>query len=200
MTEYSSSSTHTTTLKTTTQVNVSESTSTTRHPAVHTIYSTTSIHVKPLTTTHSTETTHSTTKTTSAASSATADPWLIRIYSDENCKGSHYPVQGNDEHVTNECLNLHGVLATSSSGDKPTCRWFPEDGDGEWKSCDESSLKSPQSWNVGSGSCAVSDDDTCKFDGYGQVYSSWDKKGCQNMKDSKFNPKTWAALQCSLKS
>jgi hypothetical protein len=139
------------------------------------------------------------TKTTSAASSATADPWLIRIYSDENCIGSHYAVQGYNEHVTNECLNLHGGLATSSSGDEPTCRGFPEDGDGEWKSCDESSLKSPQLWNVESGSCAVSDNDTCKSDGYGQVYS-WDKKGCQNMNDSKFNPKTRAALECSRKS
>lgn len=187
MTEHSSSPTHTATSKPTTQVSVSGSTITTQHPAVHTIYSTT---------TYSIETTHSRT-TTSAASSATAAPWLIRIYSDEHCKWPHYVVHDCNEHITNEYLYLYGHLATSSSGDKLTCRLFPEDRDGEWKSCDESSLKSPQSWKVESGNCTVSDNDTCKSDSYGQVHSSWDKKSCQNMKDSKFNTMT---LKFSLKS
>ncbi|GLI78013.1 hypothetical protein PoHVEF18_006310 [Penicillium ochrochloron] len=175
-----------------TQSSVSKSTSTGD--------STSSKHSTSTSTTDSTKTTQSMTKTTSTTTSATSDTWLIRIYSKENWKGAYYVVQGHNEHVTNECLNLHGRLSGLFDGDKPSCRWFPDDGSAGWEACDKSSLKSPQSWSVESGTCTVYDNDTCKSDGYGQVYSSWDKKGCENMKDSKWNPKTWAALECSIHS
>lgn len=198
-TKYSSVSTHTTSSKKSAQSSLSTSTS--KHSTTSTSHSTTT---HSTSTTHSKKTSqstnHSTTKTTSAASSPTSDPWIIRIYSKEDCKGAYYVVQGHNEHMTNECLNLHGGMSGLFSGDSPTCRWFPVDNNSGWKSCDESSLKSPQSWYVESGTCTVFDNDKCKSDGYGQVYSSWDKKGCENMKDSKWNPKTWAALECSIQS
>ncbi|KUI60668.1 Killer toxin subunits alpha/beta [Cytospora mali] len=139
-------------------------------------------------------TTTATATSTSAAASATAT-WTIAVYSDTDCSGDYYSLEGhNVDSTTDSCLVLRGGdLGTGVTGAGVSCRWFTDGGE-TWADCGTSTLTQPKSWRVKGGTCTAYDTDDCSSDGYEDAYTS--AQGCHNYESSLDDTETWVALQC----
>lgn len=135
-----------------------------------------------------------TTTTTSAAASATAT-WSIAIYSEADCAGDYYSLDGHNLESSSEtCLVLRGGdLTTDVSTSDVSCRWFT-DGGFQWDDCSSSDLTQPLSWRVVGGVCTAFDNDQCAADGAEDAYIPG--QGCHNYSADADDAQTWIALHC----
>ncbi|TFA97437.1 hypothetical protein CCMA1212_010831 [Trichoderma ghanense] len=131
--------------------------------------------------------------TTSAVPTPTAT-WTIAIYSEPDCAGDYYSLEGyNLDSPDDECLVLRGGGIPTTSNTSTTCRWFTNGGF-DWDDCSTSTLTQPLSWSVLGGVCTAYDTDTCTDDGNADAYDP--AQGCHNYSASNFDTKTWISLQC----
>ncbi|PTB65189.1 carbohydrate-binding module family 50 protein [Trichoderma citrinoviride] len=131
--------------------------------------------------------------TTSAGPTLTAS-WTIVIYSEPDCAGDYYSVEGyNLDSPDDECLVLRGGGIPTTSDTGTTCRWFTNGGF-DWDDCSTSTLTQPLSWSVLGGVCTAYDTDTCTDDGNADAYDP--AQGCHNHSASNLDTKTWVSLQC----
>lgn len=134
-----------------------------------------------------------TTTTTTTAASPTAT-WSIAIYSEEDCAGDYYSVEGHNlDGSSNTCLVLRDGLSSDVLSSGVSCRWFT-DGGFSWTDCDSSTLTQPLSWRVVGGVCTAYDNDSCSKDGYQDAYTPG--QGCHNYDASLDDTQTWIAMTC----
>ncbi|AEO66607.1 glycoside hydrolase family 18 protein [Thermothielavioides terrestris NRRL 8126] len=125
--------------------------------------------------------------TTTAAAPAPTKTWVwgIAIYSEPNCTGDYYSLEGhNVDSYTDQCLQLRGSLPMSSDTG-PSCRWFTGGG----TVC--------RGISIYGGACTAYDTLDCELNGHAQGYypDPWDA-GCHNYDESQFDTKTWVAVKC----
>lgn len=136
------------------------------------------------------------TTTTQTAPTPTAT-WRIGIYSDKDCSGDYYSLEGHNSGGTldNDCLVLRGGHLPQTSETGVSCRWFTKSG-GAWADCDSSPLTHPLSWQVIGGICTAYDNTECKLGiGGSNAYLA---QGCHNYGAGPWDdPATWLALKCS---
>jgi chitinase len=131
--------------------------------------------------------------TTSAAPTPTAT-WSIAIYSEVDCAGDYYVLDGNDiDSSDDQCLVLRDGNNPQKSSTGSSCQWFTNGGF-DWADCSTSNLTQPLSWSVLGGVCTVYDTNTCTDNGDAQAYAP--AQGCHNYNASNFDTKTWTSLQC----
>ncbi|KAI2730204.1 hypothetical protein CBS147332_2056 [Penicillium roqueforti] len=117
---------------------------------------TTTIKATKITTTTKQTTTQKT--TTQAAPKASASqyswtaPWEITLYSQANCQGDYYHLEGyNKEYLDDKgCLALHGGLNSKFTETGVICKWWTSNSL-TWTSCDASKLVKPESWLLKNG-------------------------------------------------
>ncbi|KAL6895403.1 glycoside hydrolase family 18 protein [Trichoderma longibrachiatum] len=111
------------------------------------------------------------TPTTTSASPTPTATWTIAIYSEPDCAGDYYSLEGyNIDSPDDECLVLRGGGIPTTSKTGTTCR------------C------------VLGGVCTAYDTDTCTDDGNADAYDP--AQGCHNYSASNLDTKTWISLQC----
>ncbi|KAL7802066.1 glycoside hydrolase family 18 protein [Trichoderma aethiopicum] len=134
------------------------------------------------------------TPTTTSASPTPTATWTIAIYSEPDCAGDYYSLEGyNLDSPDDECLVLRGGGIPTTSKTGTTCRWFTNGGF-DWHDCSTSTLTQPLSWSVLGGVCTAYDTDTCTDDGNADAYDP--AQGCHNYSASNLDTKTWISLQC----
>lgn len=135
-----------------------------------------------------------TTTTSPAAASATAT-WTLAVYSDADCSGDYYSVEGhNIDSSSDTCLVLQDSdLSTESITTGNSCRWFTDGGD-TWADCSSSTLTQPKSWRVVRGVCTAFDTTDCSSDGYKDAYTP--AEGCHNYDSDLDDTQMWLAVRC----
>ncbi|OTA05019.1 hypothetical protein A9Z42_0056530 [Trichoderma parareesei] len=131
--------------------------------------------------------------TTSAAPSPTAT-WTIAIYSEANCAGDYYVLEGHNlDDSSDQCLGIRAgdLPQTSTAGN--SCQWFTNGGNNR-TNCSAGTLTQPLSWSVLGGVCTAYDTSDCSNDGNAQAYDP--AEGCHNYSTSNNDLKTWVSLQC----
>lgn len=137
-----------------------------------------------------------TTTTTSKKSEETGNLWSIAVYSEANCEGDYYVVQGHNAHTNNKCLGIHSGISSDDTGTNTWCRHYTNGGFKN-TNCDKGPIQPFMSWHIKSGICTVYDSDTCSSNSLSQAYASWIKPGCNNA--DKWAPREFHALKCSHK-
>ncbi|KAJ5703414.1 glycoside hydrolase family 18 protein [Penicillium malachiteum] len=143
-----------------------------------------------------TTTTTATTTASSAPSATATASWSIAIYSENDCAGDYYVLQGyNEDSPSNTCLVINDLTTTFSSTGV-SCGWYTDGGE-TFTTCDKGTLTEPLSWIVvGPGAiCTVYSTDVCTSFG-DDAYDS--TEGCHNYSSSDDDAQTWMALKCGL--
>jgi hypothetical protein len=131
--------------------------------------------------------------TTASAPSATAT-WSITIYSDSDCSGDYYLVQGtNPESLDNPCAVIHSDLTQDYCAPGLSCRWHTLGG-GSWTSCDSGTLTHALSWQLHHGICTGYDNAQYTQDADSNAYTS--NQGCVNYDAGNYHSKNWVAVKC----
>lgn len=141
--------------------------------------------------------TPTTTATTSTASATPTKSWTIEIYSDTDCSGDYYVVEGYNYDGTDDlCLVIGDITATSSDTDV-SCGWYTYGGF-SYTTCDKRTLTKLLSWQLtGYGAiCTAFNTDTCSNNGYENAYTA--EEGCHNYSSDNFDTEVWLALKCGL--
>lgn len=124
-------------------------------------------------------------------------PWQIVLYSEKDCKGDYYHVQGyNDYYVEDDnerCTDLKEGLNSGWSETNVSCKWWT-DGGFNWAPCEAGTLEKPQSWTIKNAQCTVYSLEGCDcFDHFTKDYVSTD---CHN-RDS-WDPPKFRSMICML--
>ncbi|KAF3769408.1 hypothetical protein M406DRAFT_324927 [Cryphonectria parasitica EP155] len=104
---------------------------------------------------------------TSAAARATTT-WILAVYSDTDCSGDYYSLEGH---------NVDSTPLRRASG-SPTA----------------ATLTQPKSWSVVGGVCTAYDTTACSSDGTEDAYI--EAEGCHNYLSDDNDTQTWIAVQC----
>ncbi len=134
------------------------------------------------------------TTATAADPPAPTATWGLTVYSEPDCSGDYYSLQGyNKKTTTTQCLQLRsGLPQTSATG--PSCRWFTNGGR-VWGDCSAGWLTKPKSWRVRTGTCTAFSNNVCRLDSDSQAYT-W-AQGCHNS-DGDFDTEVWTAVSCGV--
>ncbi|KGO76574.1 Chitin-binding, type 1 [Penicillium italicum] len=135
----------------------------------------------------------STSTSTSTSKPKIVKPWSLTMYTEQNCKGDYYVLQGHNVGYSNTCLNLRGGLSSKVTDTDVSCKWFTNDGKSSTK-CDSSGLEKPQSWIVETGICTVYSVKDCKHDLFFNAYTPVPKHPCQNR--GKFDTPYFVSMNC----
>jgi chitinase len=141
--------------------------------------------------------TPTTTGTTSTASATPTKSWAIAIYSDTDCSGAYYLVEGyNYDGTDDPCLVIADITTTSSDTDVH-CGWYTNGGF-SYTTCGKGTLTKPLSWQLtGYGAiCTAYNTDTCSENRYQDSYTA--TEGCHNYSSGNFDTEVWVALKCGL--
>lgn len=134
------------------------------------------------------------TPTTTPAAPIPTATWTIAIYSEPNCAGDYYSLEGyNIDSSADQCLVLRGGDLPQTSNASTSCRWFTNGGF-SWDDCSTSTLTQPLSWSVLGGVCTAYDTNTCTDDGNADAYDP--TQGCHSYSASNLDIKTWISLRC----
>ncbi|KAJ5116285.1 hypothetical protein N7456_000633 [Penicillium angulare] len=151
------------------------------------------------TTTHSTSTTKSSstnTKTSSDASSTNSVTWIATIYSEANCEGDYYVLQGTNTSPS-KCLDISGGNIPSASSDtEPWCRWYT-DGGLSWTSCDQSTITTPGSFWFTLAECTIYNNTDCDSAGDSGIFGSEYGLTCVPTEMINFAPRDWISMTCN---
>lgn len=155
---------------------------------------TTSTTKKATATTTTTTTTNKSKTKTSSNAEETSGPWSISIYSEEDCEGDYYLVEGHNPHTTRECISIHSGIKSTYTGAGTWCQWYT-DGGFNHTDCDDGPNLEVKSWHITTGICTVYDTETCEPNGLSQAYASWIRSGCNNADN--WSPEHFGGLKCS---
>ncbi|KAJ5374569.1 Rhomboid protein 2 [Penicillium concentricum] len=123
-------------------------------------------------------------------------PWEITMYSERNCEGDYYHLEGYNKKFLDDkgCLAVRGGLNSQYTETGVTCKWWTDNGF-TWKSCDAGTLKKPESWVLKNGYCSVFSTDDCDCSDGWKTYHQ--PQGCYNATEKVWTPQ-WESLQCSI--
>ncbi|GIC84384.1 uncharacterized protein Aud_000200 [Aspergillus udagawae] len=106
--------------------------------------------------------------------------WTMSIYSEVNCTGDSYVVEGqNLDSTSDQCLVI-ADLGTSDKGTSASWKWYTAGSD-LYISCDQSTLTEPLPWQLtGTGVvCTAYDNSSFNDDGSQDAYTA--NEGCQKV-------------------
>lgn len=115
------------------------------------------------------------------------------MYTEKECAGDYYILQGYNVGYSKTCANLRGGLRSKYTETGVSCKWFTNRGKST-SDCNASTLDKPQSWIMEAGLCTVFDTKNCKSSLYSNAYTPDPKAPCQNR--GKFDTPTFTSMNC----
>ena len=126
--------------------------------------------------------------------------WEAVIYTEENCTGDYYVVEGTGDGTSTECLNFH-ENSTTNPNSPVSCRWYT-DGGSRTGPCNTSTLKNPSSWIMHGAFCVVYAEKNCTSPTPDDsiALSGTNEPSCVNIKDTiaRITRIEWASMDCNI--
>lgn len=143
--------------------------------------------------------TKSTSTTTKKSHSTMAPrPWEAVIYTDEDCTGDYYVLEGINDGTNPPCVDFHAN--TTSPNSEVSCRWYT-DGGSRTSPCNTSTMKNPSSWIMYGAYCVVYPEKNCASPNLDAIaLSGHNEPSCVNIRDTigSIDRIEWASMDCRL--